>query len=100
MSVYVDPLLPWVKCRRWPYDEVSHMFADTLEELHAMADRLGFRRSWFQNKPHLPHYDLTSGKRAQAVAYGAVQVDRRFLVNFMNERRAALARESLFGGGA
>lgn len=46
-----------------------------LAELHAMAERIGMRREWFQNKPHYPHYDLTESLRAAAVAAGAVEVD-------------------------
>lgn len=45
-----------------------------LEELHAMAARIGMRREWFQNKPNYPHYDLTEGLRAAAVAAGAQEV--------------------------
>jgi len=58
----------------------GHMQADTLEELHAMADRLGLKRSWFQSKPGKPwhdHYDLTRTRRDQAVGFGAVPVTWR-----------------------
>ena len=51
----------------------GHMQADTLEELHAMADRLGLRRAWFQTKPGKPwhdHYDLTRQLREQAIPAG------------------------------
>jgi len=35
-------------------------------------------RCWFQNKPQsTPHYDLTAGKRAEAVRAGAVEIDRK-----------------------
>lgn len=51
----------------------SHMMTDdpTYAELHAMARRIGMRRSWFQGD----HYDLTPGRRAKAVEYGAVEID-------------------------
>lgn len=39
-----------------------------------MADRLGLKRAWFQNRTDLPHYDLTEGKRHQAVRMGAIEV--------------------------
>ena len=39
------------------------MYADSLEELHAMAVQIGMKREWFQNKPRLPHYDLTPRRR-------------------------------------
>jgi hypothetical protein len=56
--------------RRW-----SHMTSDTPEELHAMADKLGLKRSWFQphRRPGFQHYDLTPSKRARALALGAVE---------------------------
>jgi hypothetical protein len=58
----------------------GHMQADTLDELHAMADKLGLRRSWFQSKPDRPwhdHYDLTRSKRDEAVVLGAIQLTWR-----------------------
>jgi hypothetical protein len=58
----------------------GHMQADTLEELHAMAERLGMRRAWFQSKPDKPwhdHYDLTRERREQAIALGALAVGWR-----------------------
>jgi hypothetical protein len=50
--------------------KMSHMTADTLEELHAMAERLGLRK-WFQNKT-TPHYDLCKSKREEAIKLGAI----------------------------
>lgn len=53
----------------------SHLTADTKEELHAFAARLGLRRSWFQDKPNgLWHYDVTDSKRDQAIRLGAKQI--------------------------
>jgi hypothetical protein len=50
------------------------MMADTEEELHEMAARLGLKRAWFQEPPKasVPHYDLTPSRRALAIRYGAV----------------------------
>ena len=82
--VYVDPLFTCqsrepqarrVGARhghRW-----LHMWADKPEELHSMARKLGLRREWFQNHPHLPHYDLVPTKRAAALALGATEMDAR-----------------------
>lgn len=75
MSVYVDE-------SRWLFrgQRYCHMAADTLDELHAMADRLGLRRQWFQDKPGHPHYDLSPAMRQRAVALGAIEVTARQLV--------------------
>ena len=54
-----------------------HLTADSLEELHAFADRLGLQRVWFQDHRTLPHYDLTKRRRVKAVALGAVEVTTR-----------------------
>jgi len=56
----------------------SHLTADTQAELHAFAQRLGLRRSWFQNPGGGRwHYDVTESKRAQAIALGAQQIAYR-----------------------
>ena len=72
MTVYVDdPFWKW-RGKTW-----CHMTADTAEELHAFAKRLGLKRAWFQDKDHHQHYDLTSSKHGLAVSMGAVHVSMR-----------------------
>lgn len=57
---------------------MCHMLADTDEELHAMADRIGVARRWHQAPPkHDSHYDIALAKRATAVAHGAVPITHR-----------------------
>ena len=56
----------------------SHMFADTREELDAMADTIGLRRSWIQYPgTHREHYDVTKSRRAAALRAGAVELPIR-----------------------
>lgn len=72
MAVYVDEAIFERWGRRW-----CHLTADAPEELHEFARRLGLERSRFQEKPGRPwvdHYDLTEGRRSQAVALGAVEI--------------------------
>jgi hypothetical protein len=72
VSVYVDDAFVSGDWGFWTGG--GHMQADSLEELHAMAERLGLRRSWFQSKPGKPwhdHYDLTRSRREQAILLGA-----------------------------
>lgn len=58
---------------------MSHMTADTVEELHEFAARIGLKRSWAQLPPEhwIPHYDVSDGKRLQAIRAGAVEEDWR-----------------------
>jgi len=60
---------------------MCHMVAPDLVELHAMADRIGVSRQWFQDprrmpKVSAPHYDIAKSKRALAVAAGAKEIGR------------------------
>jgi hypothetical protein len=76
MSVYVDDAFCHGNWGRWTGG--GHIQADTEEELHAFAARLGLKRAWFQSRPGRPwmdHYDLTRSKREQALALGAVAED-------------------------
>ena len=84
MSVYVDELIRWPQPAKPGAERYfgsgkpsCHMTADSLEELHAMADRIGLRRSWCQYRARLEHthYDLTPSKRALAVRFGAMEKD-------------------------
>jgi hypothetical protein len=78
MSVYVDHAFAVGDWGRWSGG--GHLQADTLDELHAFAARIGMRREWFQTKPGRPendHYDLTRALREHAVSLGAMPEDRR-----------------------
>lgn len=85
MSVYVDSM-------RAPYRRMimCHMLADTASELHAMADKLGVARKWFQAFASTPHYDICLSKRHLALAHGAIALDRDQLVAKLRELRAKL----------
>lgn len=88
--VYVDPLMAWPWQRNWQYGYVSHMYADTSEELHAFAESIGLKRRWCsdvtQPNSKLLHYDLSPGKRKQAVAAGAVEKDQRHKFQFYPDK--------------
>lgn len=84
MSVMVDELVVWPHARHNCFKKGSaHLTADTLDELHAFAAKLGLKRSWFQNHPLAPHYDLSPAKRELALKLGA---------EFITARTQALAR--------
>jgi hypothetical protein len=91
MTVYVDDAVHSWRGQRW-----AHLMADTLEELHAMAARLGIPRRAFQNKTSGAHYDVTADLRELAIALGAVAISRhhdRALV------KAEIARAKAQGRG-
>jgi hypothetical protein len=78
VSVYVDHAFAYGEWGRWSGG--GHLQADSAEELHAFAQRLGMRREWFQSKPQRPendHYDLTEAGRVLALQLGAIAEDRR-----------------------
>lgn len=52
-----------------------HMWSDahTVEELHAIARKIGLKREWFQDRHQFPHYDLTPSRRVLALKHGAVE---------------------------
>ena len=58
---------------------MCHMIADSLDELHAMADKIGMERRWFQVPPKAshPHYDIPQERRKMAIALGALEVCER-----------------------
>ena len=60
-----------------------HMMADSIEELHAFADRLGLKRRCC----HVDHYDLTPGRRKTAVELGAKEVNSRELIRLRRQAR-------------
>lgn len=75
MSCYVDKLRPFGWRIRGRETESCHLLADSLDELHEMAAKIGLKRAWFQDKRSGKHYDLVPSKRAAAVALGAVELD-------------------------
>jgi hypothetical protein len=94
MSVYVDHAFAVGDWGRWSGG--GHMQADTLDELHAFAARIGMRREWFQSKPGRPendHYDLPRALRELAITLGAVPEDRR-----AGTRRRRVIREARRSG--
>lgn len=55
--------------------KMSHLLADTDEELHEMAEKIGVQKKWHQ-KAGTPwsHYDICLSKRELAIQNGAIQV--------------------------
>lgn len=81
MAVYVDSAQ-----HQFGRMKMCHMLSDSLEELHAMADKIGIRRKWFQPRS-TPHYDICKAKREQAIKLGAVVIGNRELVTIIRKWR-------------
>ncbi len=84
MAVYVD-------AAKNPYGRMlmCHMLADSLDELHQMADKIGVKRKWFQNK-NVPHYDICKSKRALAVKFGALEIQQGKVLELVRKYRKQL----------
>jgi DNA-binding transcriptional regulator YdaS (Cro superfamily) len=98
MAVYVDDAHIPAEVQngsRAHNSTLCHLTADTQEELHAFAAQLGLKRSYFQPGKSIGgrpspfwHYDVTAGKRLQAVKLGAVEIASRDMPNIMRARDA------------
>lgn len=75
MTVYVDDMRA-----KFGRLVMCHMIADTEDEMHAMADKIGVARKWYQ----VNHYDIAMSKRALAVEYGAVEITLRQAAKMRN----------------
>jgi hypothetical protein len=87
MPVYVDS-----EGIRWRGREWCHLVADTLDELHEFAARLGLQRRWFQDRGRYPHYDVTTGVRRKALSLGAIDADRATLIACCKRVRGEILR--------
>src|SRR5258707_2380926 len=81
MAVYVDDMNLQADVpdgRRTVRARWNHLFADTEEELRAFAAKIGLKAEWIQDpgRGHA-HFDVTAGKRQQAIAHCAKAVTWR-----------------------
>jgi hypothetical protein len=87
MPVYVGDI-------EYPFGRMImfHMVADTLEELHNMADKIGVNRKWFQDHKHsLQHYDICKSKKKLAIGFGAIEMsDREIVIKFKFREKLGL----------
>jgi hypothetical protein len=67
----------------------SHLFADTEDDLHIFARKLGLRPEWAQYPGTADsHYDVTSGMRQRALRMGAQPVTWREAGEFFAARKS------------
>lgn len=96
MSVYVDDMYKY-PMGQFGRMKMSHMIADTDEELHEMARKIGVARKWCQKeelgKGYI-HYDIAMGKRLLAIEHGAIPITLRELSAKSMEWRKENAKHS------
>jgi hypothetical protein len=87
VSVYVDDM------HRHPIGrlgrmKMSHLVADTREELFACVDAIGVKRRWLQKMDTWgEHFDIAKSKRLAAVNAGAIPTTYRVLGLMCARRR-------------
>jgi hypothetical protein len=100
MSVYVDEIRDYGDLvrgyarrygTRW-----SHMIADSEDELHAFAAKIGVLRRWAQF-PGTPrsHYDIIPAKRAAALRLGAIEITSRQIIDIRRRQSERSAKQPL-----
>ena len=73
--IYVDNL------KKYKRQSYCHMIADSIEELHEFANKIGIHRRWF----HKNHYDLRAEERLKAVQNGAIETTSKQLVKILKK---------------
>ncbi len=89
MAVYVDEAIWDWQGRKW-----CHLLADSIDELHRFAAKLGLHRLSYQGPPRTsaPHYDLTACERRRAITHGAIACDRAVIVTALRQLRKEASR--------
>lgn len=87
MAVYVDNVRVVWRGRLW-----CHLVADSIEELHEFARKLGMRRAWFQHAASYPHYDITVEVRTRALGFGAFAGNRTQIITCARKLKAELCQ--------
>ena len=87
MAVYVDD-------SKYPFKGMimCHMVADSVAELHTMAELIGIARNRYQGPPKTrhPHYDLCQSKRMLAIQLGAIEKSSKDLVRILRRQRCSV----------
>lgn len=55
----------------------SHLVADSIQELHEFAARIGLPSRAFHRNARHPHYDITARQRQHAIRHGAMSITAR-----------------------
>ena len=87
MPVYVDNYGE-LTGRNFGRMKMSHMMADSMQELLEMCDKIGVNRKWIQYAgTEKEHFDICLSKRKKAIQFGAVELTIREMSDFFKKRR-------------
>lgn len=87
MAVYVDNFYE-TGAGNFGRMKMSHMFADTKQELLEMCDKIGVQRIWIQHEGTAnEHFDIAMAKRKLAISAGAIEVNFREYATMINNRK-------------
>lgn len=86
MAVYVDDMYR-LEIGRFGRMKMSHLYADTTEELLRVVDAIGVDQKWIQKRgtPY-EHFDIAISKRKKAIEAGAIETTWRHYGTFMKHR--------------
>lgn len=101
MAVYVDDMYKY-PIGQYRGMKMSHLWADTLEELFVMVDLIRVQRKWLQGHQTLSlpqyrsaswvHFDIALSKRVLAVQAGAVEMLYRELPAWLKSHGGGIPR--------
>lgn len=80
MTVYVDNPMYARTASKKPRKLYAHMVADSFDELHAFAAKIGVKKHFFHRSKTAHHYDINQDQYVIALKNGAQLVDSREIV--------------------
>ena|ERR1043165_7870843 len=88
MAVYVDNFY-MTGAGNFGRMKMSHMWADTHDELVEMAYQIGMHGKWIQHEGTAnEHFDVSLSRRKLAIQYGAIEKNFRDYAKFIENRAA------------
>ncbi|MFY9288978.1 MAG: DUF4031 domain-containing protein [Alphaproteobacteria bacterium] len=82
MTVYIDTMK-----QKYGRMIMSHMLADTSDELMAMAEKIGVNKKWLQDQgTYREHFDICQAKRKLAIAAGAIEISTHELGSLLHKK--------------
>lgn len=74
--------------RQYGRMKMSHMVADSTDELVSMAKRIGVNPKWIQHAgTNLEHFDVCLSMKEKAISFGTVLINMRVLAMATGKRK-------------